>query len=273
MAQLGVAGGGAALSAALGSVIPGVGTLLGAQVGWALGGVAGALLFPQKQPDHTGPRLNDLSVQISSYGAGIPLAFGTVRLAGNMIWTSGLREIATTRRLRGKGGGGPRSTTYAYRASWAIGLCEGPATTLLRIWFNDKLVYDVTGINDLVQLPGLVFRFYPGDEAQLPDPAIEAHVGADAAPAHRGLAYIVFDDVPLDNLGNRIPNVLVELAVEAERSFPTLLGQEPAAPLYPSTGFNPAHNHIAVDYARGLVFEGRYRTATGMAGEPAQRAE
>ena len=73
--------------------------------------------------------------------------------------------------------------------------------------------------------------------------------------------------MPLDNLGNRIPNVLVELAVEAERSFPTLLGQEPAAPLYPSTSFNAAHGHVAVDYARGLVFEGRYRTATGMAGD------
>jgi len=36
-------------------------------------------------------------------------------------------------------------------------------------------------------------------------------IGAGDTPAFRGLAYLVFDNLPLQNYGNRIPNVRVEL--------------------------------------------------------------
>jgi len=91
MAQLAVAGAGAAVGFVLGGPV-------GAQIGWALGGVAGALLFPPKGQDTQGPRLNDLTVQTSGYGLPIPLAVGRVKLAGNVIWKADLRERATTRR-------------------------------------------------------------------------------------------------------------------------------------------------------------------------------
>lgn len=206
MATLALAAGGALLGGAgFGSV--------GASVGWALGGLAGALLFPPRGQDTTGPRLSDLSVQSSAYGTGIPVLFGTTRLAGNILWSSGLREQTNRRRVRGKGSSRPAATTYSYFASWAVGLCEGPAQAIRRIWFDDKLVYDASGASLQIEIPGLVWRFYPGDESQLPDPLIEAAVGSGNAVAHRGLCYLVFDEVPLERLGNRLPNVTCEVVM------------------------------------------------------------
>ena len=43
---------------------------------------------------------------------------------------------------------------------------------------------------------------HPG---QTPDPKIEAVEGAGHAPAYRGLVYIVFEDLPLAEYGNRVP--------------------------------------------------------------------
>lgn len=205
MAQLAFGAGGALLGGAIGGP-------LGASIGWAVGGLAGNLLFPTKGPNTQGPRLADLSVQSATYGTGIPVLFGTSRLAGNLIWSSGLREVANTRQA-GKGGGAATNTEYTYYASWAVGLCEGPAAALRRIWFDDKLVYDSSGASVQVEVPGLRWRFYAGDESQLPDDIITANVGEDNAVAHRGLCYVVFDDVPLELMGNRIPNCSFEVVM------------------------------------------------------------
>uniref|UniRef100_UPI003F714B99 phage tail protein n=1 Tax=Elioraea sp. TaxID=2185103 RepID=UPI003F714B99 len=75
-----------------------------------------------------------------------------------------------------------------------------------------------TGGSLQLQVPGLRWRFHPGDEAQLPDPLIEAQVGAANAVAHRGLCYLVFEDVPLDAFGNRIPSVSAEVVAAGGQS-------------------------------------------------------
>ena len=263
MAQLAVAGAGAAVGFVLGGPV-------GAQIGWALGGVAGALLFPPKGQDSQGPRLSDLTVQTSGYGLPIPMAVGRVKLAGNVIWKTDIRERATTRR-QGKGGGGAKSTTYTYFLSWAVGLCEWlipPSDPqVLRIWLDTHLVYDTTGASEVTQIPGLVWRFHPGSETQLPDPLLAASLGADGAPAHRGLAYLVFEEVPLERFGNRMPNVTVELAGDAMRSFPQVATIPPATPLWPSSPSGRTYIgnwacNVAIDYRRGRIYEGRVRTST-----------
>ncbi len=55
-----------------------------------------------------------------------------------------------------------------------------------------------------MQSEGLRFRFYPGDEAQLPDSLIEADQGAGNVPAFRGLCYMVFEHLPLAEYGSRL---------------------------------------------------------------------
>jgi hypothetical protein len=276
MAQLAVAGGGAAVGAIAGSIIPGVGTVLGAQIGWAVGGIAGALLFPPKGQDTSGPRLGDLSVQTSGYGVPIPVVAARAKLAGNVIWMTDIEERRTTRR-QGKGGGGAKTTEYSYFLSWGVGLCEWlippNGAGVLRIWLDNNLVYDTTGDSEVVAIPGLTWRFYEGSETQFPDPLIEATVGSTNAPAHRGLAYIVFEDVPLDRFGNRMPQVTVELASEITRTFPEVVGIAPASPLWPSQPSTKHYNgiltsNVAVDYARGRIYEGRTRTS-GTVGTPA----
>jgi hypothetical protein len=52
---------------------------------------------------------------------------------------------------------------------------------------------------------------YPGDEQQLQDPLIVAAEGGQVTPAFRGLIYCVFDQFPLLNFGNRIPNIRAEI--------------------------------------------------------------
>ena len=98
-----------------------------------------------------GPRLDDQKITTSTYGKGINKLYGTHRLGGNLIWTSGIDEIEiiTTRRVRGKGGGGSQTftqTTYLYYANLAVGFAEGVVEGLLKVFLNGKLVYDSTGL-------------------------------------------------------------------------------------------------------------------------------
>ena len=84
-------------------------------------------------------------------------------------------------------GGGPKVVTegYRYYASFAVALCEGPIGGVCRIWADGK-PFDV---------PGAVWRVYTGTETQLPDPFITAKMGAANAPAYRGIAYVVFEEL------------------------------------------------------------------------------
>src|SRR5512134_4118177 len=135
MAQLGFAVAGAV-----------VGSMFGMpQLGWIAGAAIGGLLFPAKGPKTEGPRLGDLSVSSSAYGMPIALTYGTMRMAGNMIWSSGVREQTHKQKTGGKGGsGGGTQTTYTYYASFAVAFGEGPADDVLRLWADSKLVYDKT---------------------------------------------------------------------------------------------------------------------------------
>lgn len=57
---------------------------------------------------------------------------------------------------------------------------------------------------------------YPGDEAQMPDPLIQAHQGIANVSAHRGLCYAVWEDFPLANFANRLPNIRAEISFEIQ---------------------------------------------------------
>ena len=97
---------------------------------------------------------------------------------------------------------------------------EGPAGGVLRIWAGDRLIVDLrAGAGAYANHPKYRFRIYLGTEDQEIDPLIRQHVenstnfdGHDATPAFRGLVYIVFEDLPLDEFGNRIPPITAEIA-------------------------------------------------------------
>ena len=225
MAALAISAAGAGIGSALG---------LSGQTGWLIGSIIGKLLFPETLPDvvNKGPRLGDLTVTASTYGQAIPIAYGTVRLGGNMIWTAGIKEKKRkkTTTTGGKGGQPEQKTTsitFTYSDDFAIAFAEAEAEDVLKIWADGKLIFDKTGIGKLTRKKGLNFNFYTGSETQVPDATIEADKGVGNVPAHRGMVYIVFPKLQLRNFGNRIPNITAQIAFKVTNIFP---GVELSAP-------------------------------------------
>ena len=166
-----------------------------------LGGYIDSKLFGPHVSQEVG-KMSDLQMQTASYGAPIPLIFGTCRSTGNVIWSTKFVEHTKTKTQGGKGGGGGvTTTTYSYTVSFAVGICQGPITGIGRVWADGKLV-------DLAKYQHTV---YLGGEAQTPDSWMEAVEGAGNVPAFRGLAYIVFKDLPVGDFGNRIPSFSLEV--------------------------------------------------------------
>lgn len=187
---------------------PQLGAMVGAAVGYAL--------TPDPADQH-GPRMDDRRVQVSTYGVSIPLAYGAVRMAGNVIWAKDLEEVATENEVGGKGGPSQTQVTYTYYATFATLLCKGPMRGIRRIWADAVLIYDGR-INNPAGF-AVEFTWYPGTEDQLPDPTIEAALGVGNVPAYRGFAYLVFNRLPLERFGNRIPSLTIEALGEGGWQF------------------------------------------------------
>ena len=183
-----------------------VGGPLGASIGAMIGRSVDSMIFAPK--GRQGPRLGDLSVQTSSYGSALPRLFGTMRVAGTVVWATDLIE---TRQRSGGGKGKPKTTTYSYASSFAVALSARPIRAVYRIWADGKLLRGADG--DWKSSVG-AFRVRLGDEAQAVDPLIAADKGADA-PAFRGLALAVFDQLQLADFGNRIPSLTFEVEADA----------------------------------------------------------
>lgn len=219
MARLAVSLAGAAVGGFLGGPT-------GAQWGFLAGSMVGGALFPEKLPTVEGPRLNEKQVTSSAYGAPIAIPYGTVRTSGNVIWSGGIVETRHSENVGGgkggMGGGSQKAVTYTYSCSFALALGEGVAEDVLRIWADSKLIFDKTGTGQLSK-GEVSFRFYPGDESQLPDSIIEAKEGVGNVPAFRGICYLVFDSLQLADYGNRIPNITAEVTYRKQAALPYVL--------------------------------------------------
>ncbi|MCB8836090.1 glycoside hydrolase/phage tail family protein [Aurantimonas sp. VKM B-3413] len=205
----------------------------GAVLGRAVGGLAGAAVDSTLFGGTTrrqGARLSNTRIMQADEGAGIARVYGTARVAGQVIWTTRFEEETQTERQGGKGGGQKvETTTYSYFGNVAVGLCEGPIAAIRRIWAD----------GEELDLETVSLRVYLGDETQAPDPLIEAQQGPGRAPAYRGLAYLVFERMPLGRWGNRIP----QISCEVLRPVGALEGQLKAVTIIPGAsehGLDPA---------------------------------
>jgi hypothetical protein len=176
----------------------------------------------KRSKHHEGARLEDLAVQTSTYGKVIPIVYGAMRIAGNIIWAQPIKETAITTTTSAGGGGGGKggggkvtqsATSYYYSATLAIAICEGEVDELMRIWADAKQL-------DFSQY---TMRIYTGSDTQMPDSLIQSIEGAANTPAYRGLCYVVFEDFPLADFGNRIPNFTFEVKKKAQ--YPDYNGQ------------------------------------------------
>jgi hypothetical protein len=81
-------------------------------------------------------------------------------------------------------------------------------------------------------------RVHRGSETQLPDSLIAAIDGTENAPAYRGTAYVVIEDMDLTSFGNRVPQFTFEVVRPA---MPAGISSDPAdsirgVALVPGTG-------------------------------------
>lgn len=218
---------------------------MGAQIGMLGASILGQFLFPQKKTENR-MKLSDMKVSSSTYGKGIAKVWGTMRVSGNVFWAMDIEEREMS---SGKKGAGMKKGEKPpeYYGNFAIGLCEGQVERILRVWADSNIIYDVldpkrankVGFQGNEEFRGydpdrrtvttggkgggkgqnmhsqagsmFTFRTYLGTETQLPDPYMQQESGIDRTPAHRGLCYLFFEELPLEDFGNRLPSITVEL--------------------------------------------------------------
>ena len=217
MAQLIVAAAGAAIGGMLAPGIVAFG-MTGASIGWMAGSMLGSAFAPTQKGQ--GPRLDDLKVSSSSYGTPIPYLAGHPRVAGQIVWASAKREIATTQEA-GKGGGGSEYTTYTYEVDLLYLLSDNEIEGMSRVWKNGELVYSVLIDSDDATVDASInnggwsrMTVYTGSAEQLPDPDYEAAVGTANAPAYRGRGSVFIKSLQLGGSG-QIPNLTFEVQTNA----------------------------------------------------------
>ncbi len=207
-------------------ILSAAGQALGGAAGRLIGQMVGAAadrtlvngLLPARQ---VGPRLTGLQLSGSAQGDPVKQVFGKARVAGTVIWAARLKENrATTRASKTS----PKTESFSYSLSLAIGLCEGPIDGIGRIWADGQLL-------DQSQA---AYRLYRGDETQGPDALIAAIEGT--APAYRGLAYLVFEDLDITQFGNRPPSLSVEVFRRPRGDLPDLESQVTGVCLIPGAG-------------------------------------
>jgi hypothetical protein len=196
---------GGVIGATIGFAIGGPG---GAQEGWLIGATAGGILDP---PVIKGQRLTDAQGQTATDGVFRPIVYGIAACAGNVIQIGPLVEH---KHKQSSGKGGPVQITYTYTRTYAIRICEGPISAILRVWRNDKLIYDATASGVVIAADSATtaskMTFYLGDETQMPSSILEALPsanggGAGNVCAHRGTAYAVIANDDLTDMQGAIP--------------------------------------------------------------------
>lgn len=181
-----------------------VGSFFGAPgLGFAIGAAALGALFPGSV---AGPKLGDVHIQGSGYGASIPTEWGDMRAAGNVVD----RPAELTPHENSDGGkGGPEVKTTSYTIDFlSIMLCESSGDHRIGpiCWINGQR-------KNVADLPLVV---YDGNRDQLPDPTEEAIRGVGMVPAYRGWLRVVLTawDLP----SNVVPQINFEILSGGERT-------------------------------------------------------
>lgn len=215
---------GASIGGSIGGSVLGVSAAaLGQAAGATVGRVIDAQILGAGSSAIETGKIDRFRLTGASEGTPIARVHGRARIAGHVIWSTRFLETATT-----TGGGkgapsAPATTSYSYSVSLAIALCEGEITRVGRIWAD----------GNEISKSDLNFRVYRGTEDQLPDPKIEAVEGAGEAPAYRGVAYVVLEDLDLAPFGNRVPQFSFEVMRSGEEDFAETVR---AVALIPGTG-------------------------------------
>lgn len=134
-------------------------------------------------------------------GKKIPIIFGRSKVTGQVIWSQAIEfeEVndVMTRYFEFSGAAKSRThhLSYRYYLTFAVAICEGEIDAIERIWAN----------GELVDISNYKYTIYHGSEEQMPNPIIAANCSFPRTPAFRGLAYIIFERLPLEDFGGIVP--------------------------------------------------------------------
>lgn len=251
MATILLSAAGAALGAGFGGTVLGLsGAVIGRAIGATLGRVIDQRLMGAGSEAVEVGKVERFRLMGASEGAGVQRVWGRVRIAGQVIWATRFQE-SVTEEGGGKGVTRPATEVHSYSVSLAIALCEGEIRRVGRIWADGNEISPAS----------LTMRVYPGSETQLSDPKIAAVEGADKAPAYRGTAYVVIEDLDLSAYGNRVPQFTFEIVRAAVSSatpaIRELAATLPGVCLIPGTG----EYSLATEPVRYALGPGAARTA------------
>lgn len=217
-------------------------------LGATLGGAVGSLLDPAVKTE--GPRLEDLKVQFSSYGVGIPRIDGTERVGGNVIWSTDKLEIPTITSAGGKGGGGTDNTSYKYYVHMSLLLMETPVdlapVSIVKFYQDGKLIWDASSGIPVgsalasAENPYSAFELFQGHPDQLPDPIEESWTGGPGScSAYRGVVRIRM--IAVECPGGRVPQ------------FSFVLSNTATVGVVKQELFNTPDTHSSVKTIFGLI--------------------
>ena len=230
MATILLSAAGAAIGAGFGGTVLGLsGAVIGRAIGATLGRAIDQRLMGSGSQSVEMGRVDRFRLSSASEGEAVGRLWGRMRVPGQVIWATRFFE---TKRVQKRGKGAPRAsvTSFSYSVNLALALCEGEILRVGRVWADGAEIETST----------LNMRVYSGSEAQLPDPKIVAVEGAEAAPAYRGIAYVVLEDLELSAYGNRVPQFTFEVVRAAQGplvgAVPDLTRGLEAVALIPGTG-------------------------------------
>lgn len=163
-----------------------------------------------------GPRVTDLEGTVADYGTPLNYLYGSKRVGCPCFFMEPMKERRKKRKTKGG-----KYNEYTYYGTFACVAADHQIAQVKRIWFDSHLIYDIDQGGVIFNLGnGYDFtskvRFHLGTEDQEPDErmlaTIEAAEGVGMCPAYLGVGYIFFEDVPLEKLGNRFPQVSAEVS-------------------------------------------------------------
>lgn len=189
----------------------------GAMYGFYIGASIGAY-YDYSQQEFEGTRLDDLTLQVTSYGQSIKKVYGRALVSGSVIWSTGKKEYTKTEDV-GKGGS-PSIKNYKYAADFLILVCEGAVDGIVKIWADTELIYDASGGNRVKNKDFKLedMRISLGDGTNSVDTYIESIEGTGNQPAHKGYCTVRFANFQLERYGNRIPNFRFEVIANGAES-------------------------------------------------------
>lgn len=241
--------------------------LISAAVSLATAGLTYALTPAQQ---FEGARQKDLTTAKSNYGVSLPWCWGTVRVAGNRVWST-YKEETKKKQKQGKGVK-IETTTYSYYGYYASMFCECPFRPIVdisRLWLNKDLVYskvsDQYTLEESLKFAEQYLRFYYGTANQAIDPLLQTvepisnytyGIPADKTareaflrsygiePATQELTsaynkrcYVVSERLPLEDYYNALPSEEAEL-VASENCTVGQIYQDIFGLVYPGYNFD-----------------------------------